>query len=153
MWGASRWTARFLMLVMLVPAFGPMVMPCAAAPVANHCLRQPISGNSSANAPGNASAPAARRSMSCHHAMAQSETPRPASSSAPTFDTSFRSADGDCCHSRCCCGATTSEWAQPASPLLSFVDLSVESARPSPGAVLHSSDVARQDSARAPPLS
>jgi hypothetical protein len=119
------------MLVMLVPAFGPMAMPCAASPVATRCVRQAIS---------------AQPAMPCHHATAQS-----LSESAP-FEASFRAVN-NCCQDHCCCGATTSEWAQPASNLLSFFSLLIEPARPTQNAVLHSADLSGYDSARAPPRS
>jgi hypothetical protein len=134
MWGAYRWAARFLLLVMLAPAAAPMAMSCAALPKATHCIRQPMSGHP------------AQPAMPCHHAMAQSKPPRPESA-----ETSFRGADS-CCQNHCCCGATTSEWARSASSLPSFISLTIESARPSQNAVLPSSDISRQDSARAPPL-
>jgi len=127
MWGVSGWTARFLMLVMLVPAFGPMAMPCAALPAAMHCLRQPVP-----------SQPA----MPCHHAMTSSQSDPPGASIQ---------AVSNCCQSHCCCGATTSEWAQPASNLLSFFSLLIEPARPTQSAVLHLTDISGYDSARAPP--
>jgi hypothetical protein len=137
MWGASRWTARFLLLVMLVPAFGPMAMPCAALPQAMHCMRRPVSAH------------AAQPTMPCHHAMAQSEPPQRESS-----ETSFQPANNDnCCQNHCCCGATTSEWARPASGLLCFLNLLIEPARPLASAELQSSDISGHDSARAPPRS
>ena len=74
--------------------------------------------------------------MPCHHAMAQSKPHRPESSpvkSSPvkSSEASFQvSNDGNCCQSHCCCGATTSEWAQPASNLLSCLSLPIEPARP-----------------------
>ena len=135
MWGASRWVARFLLLAMLAPAFGPLAMPCAALPGAMHCQRQP------------ASAPSAQPPMHCHHAMAQPIPPHPESSEA-----SFQAADTCCQNHRCCCDRT-SEWAQPASSALSFVSLLVERALPSPTPSSPSSDVSRLDSARAPPRS
>jgi hypothetical protein len=142
MWGAYRWAARFLLLVMLVPAFGPMAMPCAALPQAAHCQRQPISGRAMS---GHTAPPA----MHCHHAIAQPNPAQPENSSS-----SFRSLNGDdCCGHRCCCGATTSEWARPDASLLSFFRLLIEPSLPSPDAVLRSSDISRQDSARAPPRS
>jgi len=135
MWGASRWTARILLVVMLVPAFGPMATACAARPEPMHCMRQPMSAHT------------AQPAMPCHHAMAQSKAPQPESS-----ETSFQAVD-NCCQNHCCCGATTSEWAQPASGLLSFLGLPIEPARPVQSAGLHSSDISLQDSARAPPRS
>jgi hypothetical protein len=132
MWGVYRWAARFLLLVMLAPAYEPLAMACAVRPEAMHCVRQPMSAHS------------AQPAMPCHHAMAQSKATQP--------DASFQ-ATGNCCDHHCCCGATTSEWAQPASGLLSFLSLLIEPARPAQGAALHPSDIFGQDSARAPPRS
>jgi hypothetical protein len=138
MWGVSRWTARFLLLVMLAPAFGQLAMACASRPEAMHCMRQSV--------PAHAAQPA----MRCHHAMAAA--PQPESSQDESSEASFQAVD-NCCENHCCCGATTSEWAQPASSLLSFLSPPIEPARPVRSAGLHSSDSARQDSARAPPRS
>jgi hypothetical protein len=111
-----------------------MAMAHAARPEAMHCMRQPMSAH------------AVQPAMPCHHAMAQ--PPRSESSEA-----SFQISNNDnCCQNHCCCGATTSEWAQPVSNLLSFLFL-IEPTRPSPSAVFQSSDVSGQDSARAPPRS
>src|SRR5271157_5390544 len=134
MWGVSRCTAGFLMLVMLVPAFGPLAMPCAALPVATHCMRQPASG------------PAPQPGVPCSHAMAQSP------SQSEPIEALVQSVN-NCCQDHCCCGATTSEWAQPASNLLSFFHLLIEPARPTQNAVLRSTDISGYDSARAPPRS
>ncbi len=136
MWGAYRWAARFLLLVMLAPAFAPMAMPCAALPQAMHCVRRPMSGQ------------AEQPAMHCHHAMAQSKPAEPEKSPV-----SFQAATDCCANHQCCCGATTSEWARPASSLPTFISLTIEPAHPSQDAVLRSSDISRQDSARAPPRS
>src|SRR5208282_1624296 len=132
MWGASRWTARFLLLVMLAPAFGPLAMAQCAQPAAMRCcMRQSVQ-----------SAPPA---MPCHHAMAQP-------SRSESSETSLQATNnGNCCQNHCCCGATTSEWAQPASNLLSGLSLPSEPARPKQGAALYARDIPGDDSARAPP--
>jgi hypothetical protein len=146
MWDASRWTARFLVLVMLVSSFGPLTMACAAQPAAMHCMHH--------SAPVHSAEPA----MKCHHAMAHAKPPRPESSQVESSlvessEASFQ-ADNCCQSQRCwCCCATTSEWAQPVSNLLSVLSLLIESARPSPSAVLHASEISGHDSARAPPRS
>jgi len=130
------------LVVMLVPAFAPMAMPCAALPQATHCMRQPVS------------APAAQTAMQCHHTMAQSKPPQPESSPVESSEASFHAAnDDDCCGRHCCCGATASEWAQPASNLLAFLNLIIEPAQASPSATPHSTDLSGLDSARAPPRS
>jgi len=131
----SHWTARFLVLVMLVTAFGPLTMACAAQSEAMHCMRKPVSAN------------AAPPAMPCHHGTARSKASQP-----ENHETSFQAVDS-CCQSHCCCGATTSEWAQPASNLLSCLSLVIEPAYPIQSAALQSSDVFGRDSARAPPRS
>jgi hypothetical protein len=133
MWGAYRWAARFLLLVMLASSLGPMAMACALQPEAMHCMRHPVSAH------------AAQSAMHCHYAMAQLEASRP--------DASFQATSDDCCKTHCCCGATTSEWGQPASHQLSFLNLLIELAHPAQSAVVHSSDISGLDSARAPPRS
>jgi hypothetical protein len=140
MWGVSRWTARFLLLVMLAPAFGPLAMACSAQPEAMQCARQPMSASMSAHA---------QPAMPCHHAMAHSKAAQPKSS-----ETSFQAVnEGNCCLNHCCCGATTSEWAHPASNLLSVLRLLIEPARRSRNAEPQSADISGHDSARAPPRS
>ena len=150
MWEVSHWTARFLVLVMLVSSFGPLTMACATPPGAMHCMRKAVSG------------PPAQPAMQCHHAMAQSKPLRPESSpvtSSPVKSSSVKSSeasfqatdDGNCCQNHCCCGATTSGWAQPASNLLSCLGLPIEPARPAQGAALYARDISGDDSARAPP--
>ena len=134
----SHWTARFLVLVMLVSSFGPLTMACAAAPGAVHCMRKAVSG------------PPAQPAMQCHHAMARSKPHRSESSPVKSSEASFQ-ATNDCCQNHCCCGATTSEWAQPASNLLSCLSLLSEPARPAQGAALYARDISGDDSARAPP--
>jgi hypothetical protein len=139
--GAFRWTARFLLLVMLAPAYEPLAMACAVQQEAMRCCRRKsLSGGS------------AQPAMPCHHAMAEA-APREASKvelSAP----SLAATDGnDCCQNHCCCGATTSEWAQPSSNLLAVLSLLIEPARLSYNADLPTVDISGNDSARAPPRS
>jgi len=133
MWGAYRWTARCLLLVMLAPAFGSLAMAQAGE---MHCLR-PM-----------ASTQTAPPDMPCHHALAQAH---PILSKSP--QALLQAGDSNCCQNHCCCGAVTSEWAQPASGLLSFLSLLIEPARPAQGASLRSSNIVGLDSARAPPRS
>jgi hypothetical protein len=129
----SRWTARFLLLVMLVPAFGPMAMAHAAQPESMHCMRQPLSAHS------------AQPAMPCHMAMAM-----PNSESELSF---FGIKSDNCCQQQCCCGAITSEWAEPASSSPSFLSLLTEPAGSSPISEPQSSDIFGNDPARAPPRS
>jgi len=143
---ASRWIARFLLLVTLAPAFGPLAMARAAQPGAMHCMRQPVSGHP------------AQPAMQCHHAMAQSKPPQPEASvgeSSPgeSSEASFQAVANCCLNHDCCCRAATLEWAHPAFRLLSFLSLLIEPARASHSTILFSSDITGHDSARAPPRS
>ncbi len=157
-----RWTAGLLLFVMLVPGFGPLAMASAAPMDAMHCMRQPMQASRSAQAGTQSSSQSSpstmQAGMPCHHAMAMaaSKETSPSDSSSGDFSsdkTSFRAADNCCQDHNCCCCSTTSEWARPATNLLSFFDLLIESARHVQPATLRSSDVSGQDSARAPPLS
>jgi len=151
MCSASRWIARFLLLVMLGPAFGPLGMARAAQPGAMHCMRQPVSGHP------------AHPAMQCHHAMAQSQPPQPPSSpveaspveASPveSSEASFQAVANCCLNHDCCCRAATLAWAHPAVSLLSFLSLVIEPARASQSTILRSSDISGHDSARAPPRS
>jgi hypothetical protein len=143
---ASRWIARFLLLVMLAPAFGPLAMASAAQPGAMHCMRQPVSGHP------------AQPAMQCHHAMAQSKAPEPESSpveSSPveSSEASFQAVANCCLNHDCCCRVATLEWAHPAFSLLSFLTLLIEPAHASQSTIHLSSDISGHDSARAPPHS
>jgi hypothetical protein len=137
----SRWIARFLLLVMLAPAFGPLAVARATQPGAMRCMRQPVSGHP------------AQPTMQCHHAMAQSKPPQPESSPVESSEASFQAVANCCLNHDCCCRAATSEWAHPAFSLLSFLSLLIEPARASQSTILLSSDISGHDSARAPPRS
>jgi hypothetical protein len=131
-----RWTARFLLLVMLVPAFGTLALARATAPEAMHCARHPLGQ----------SAHATEADMPCHHGMAmapQAESPA----------TSFSAVNSCCDDHNCCRGLKTSEWARPAAALLKLVDLLIEPAAPQRPATRVSADLVKQDAARAPPRS
>ena len=132
------WIADLLVLVMLVPAFGPLAL-LHAAPIENmHCARRPL-------APSRASEPA----MHCHEGLAQNAANGgPGASEA---EASFRSLD--CCSGHDCCRSVkTSEWARPASNLLSILSFLVESSVPSQNAADVRAAFVGPDSARAPPL-
>src|ERR1700730_13289720 len=121
---ASRWIARFLLLVMLAPAFGPLAMARAAQPGAMHCMRQPVSAHP------------AQPAMQCHHAMAQSKPPQPEASPVEAFpvessEASFQAIANCCLNHDCCCHVATLEWAHPAASLLSFSSRLIEPARAS----------------------
>ena len=137
----SHWTARFLLLVMLAPAFGPLAMARTAQPEAMHCLRPPVSGHP------------AQPAMQCHHAMAQSKPPQPPSSPVESSEASFQAVANCCLNHDCCCRVATLECAHPAFGLLSFLSLLIEPARTSQSTILLSSDISGQHSARAPPRS
>ena len=152
MWGAFRWTARFLLLVMLIPAFEPLGMACTGQREVMQCMRPA------------ALARPAQPAMQCHHGMAQPQPPQPDSSRAESssaqaesseafVQATFVQAVNNCCQDHNCCCVTTSEWARPATSLLSFLSLLIQSSLPAQSAVLPSSDIAGQDSARAPPRS
>ena len=141
----SRWTASFLLLVMLVPAFGPFAMARLAPPDGMHCMRRPLSD-----------APAAQPAMPCHHAAQEAKAaPNDAAgNAAPQIsrrEASFRSVDCCCSNHDCCRGLKTSEWARPASNLLSVVRFPIEPAIPAQIALRVSAMLSGLDSARAPP--
>jgi hypothetical protein len=127
-----RWTARFLLLAMLLPVCGPLALARADHPEAVHCIRQPVQS--------------AQPAMRCHHAMAQ--TPAEESS-----EESFRSLDCCCQNHDCCRSLKTSGWARPAGNLLSYVSLLTGRAPASQLAAHISADPTGQDSTRAPPRS
>ncbi|MGA2004570.1 MAG: hypothetical protein ABSG70_14385 [Terriglobales bacterium] len=137
----QRWTARLLLLVMLVPAVGPVALARVAPAEGMHCMRRPLP-----------EAPEAQPVMHCHHAAAQSAARQDtAPQGSGSADASVRSLD--CCCNHDCCGRTvkTSEWAQPAANHLSFVSLLIEPSRPAHIDTRASATLAGPDSARAPP--
>jgi len=123
-----RWTARFLLLAIVLPVCGPLALARTEQP-AMHCMRKP-----------------AQPAMHCHHGMAQAPAQE-----AP--EKSFGALDACCQNHDCCRGLKTSEWARPASNLLSCVSVSIERAPASQTATHVSADPAGQDSTRAPPHS
>jgi hypothetical protein len=124
-----RWTAKFLLLAMLLPVCGPLALARTGEPEAMHCMRKPV-----------------EPAMHCHHAMAQARAQEgPAES--------FRALAGCCQNHDCCRGLKTSEWARPASNLFSYISLLIEPAPASQLAAHRSADPAGQDSTRAPPRS
>ncbi len=156
MWGVSRWTARFLLFAMLAPAFGPIAMATSVQTETMHCMRHSMPSQSTPEQSASEHQPQpTMSSMSCHHAMAASmPSPSKATSSAPDPNEVSLHAANNCCQDHsCCCCAGTSEWAQPASGLLSFVILQIEPAHSSPSLVFRSTLISGLDSARAPPRS
>ena len=138
-----RWTASFLLLVMLVPAFGPFAIARLAPFDGMHCMRRPLS---------DAPAPA----TPCHHAAqeakaAQNGAAENVASQISRYEASFRSVDCCCSNHDCCRGLKTSEWARPASNLLPVVRFLIEPAIPAQIALRVSTLLSGLDSARAPP--
>lgn len=122
-----RWIARLLVLVMLVPALGPLAMARASQPQSLHCLRQP-----------------AKPVMQCHHGMAMALEPQ-------SSEASFRAVDNCCQNHDCCRGLAAPRWAQPQARLFSHRSLLNGKALTAPGAVLAPIAPLDSDSARAPP--
>src|SRR6266496_3778829 len=100
-----RWTAQFLLLAMLLPVCGPLALARADQADAMHCMRKAVQS--------------AQSTMHCHHLMAQS----PAKEGR---EKSFRALGGCCQNHDCCRSLKTSEWARPASNLLTCVGLLIE---------------------------
>jgi hypothetical protein len=140
----SRWTSSFLLLVMLVPAFGPFAMARLAPPDGMRCMRRPLSD-----------APAAEPAMHCHHAASQSAAPQifGSQNSDASPEAWFRSLDCCCNHDCCFRILKTSDWAKPAVNHLYFVSLLIQSASPAPLADRVSAVLMGPASSRAPPHS
>jgi len=142
-----RWTATLLLLIMLVPAFGPVALAGSRPSGPMHCMRRPLQPT-----------PTDEPAMHCHHGASQNAMSRnagaqyPAASTPADSETSFRSLDC-CCYHDCCRSPKTSEWARLASADLSFVSLQTEPVLAAPAASSASSPVSGPDSARAPPCS
>jgi len=139
----QRWTARFLLLIMLVPAVGPLALARSAAPSPMHCMRRPLQ-----------SAPPAEPVMQCHHAAMSGERPQSADSpmhAASDAEASVRSLDCCCANHDCCRGVKTSEWASLTPTQLSFANSQIESAIVAPPVAITSTTSFGPDSARAPP--
>jgi hypothetical protein len=138
-----RWTARFALLVMLVPVVGPLALASVDPIDGMHCMRQPM-----VDAAASPAAVRAMQAMHCHgmQSAAQDET-LPAPSQA-----SVRSRDC-CCNHDCCRSVATSRWAQFASPRSSYVSLLIEPALTALVFLHASSPLIGSASARAPPRS
>src|SRR5438067_6771 len=96
-----RWTARFLALVMLVPAFGPLALARTSQSMGPHCLRTADHAQTPEQA-----------SMQCHHGMMMAQAPQ-------STETSFGAVDSCCQDHSCCRGLATPRWAQPQGSLFS----------------------------------
>jgi hypothetical protein len=124
-----RWTARLLLAVVTLSAFGPMALAAMSSAHGAHCLRQPEK-------------PAV---MPCHHemmAMAEAQSP----------STSLHATD-NCCENHDCCirGITTRQWASPESFQLADFYLPVVRVTVVSHASLVLAGDLRKQSARAPP--
>jgi hypothetical protein len=124
-----RWTARLLLIMISLPAFGPMALASLSPAQGAHCVRQPEK-------------PAV---MPCHHemmAMAEAESPA----------TSLRAAD-NCCENHDCCvrGVTTRQWASPERFQFASVSFVARLAVISHASYVSAFDL-RKHAARAPPI-
>lgn len=117
---------------MLLPVCGPLALARTSQPEAMHCMRKPVQS--------------VQPAMHCHHGVAQT-------AAQETPEKSFRALDACCQNHDCCRGLKTSEWARPASNLLSHVSLLIEPAPVAELAPNISAHPAGQDSTRAPPRS
>lgn len=101
----KSWIAKFLVLVMLMPALGPVAL-AQAAPMGNlHCVRKPVAET-------RAGGPA----VHCHEGLTQTVAGNDGQATREP-GASFRSLA--CCSNHDCCRAVkASEWARPASNLL-----------------------------------
>lgn len=128
-----RWTAKLLLLVMLMPAFGPLALARASQPIGMHCMRR-----------------AATPMKHCHHGIKMAPGPQ-------SSETSLYAGDNCCCQNHngcnCCCGPAAPRWAEPQSQPVSQshspsqAQLVAEILAPTP------LDLIGRDSARAPPQS
>ena len=133
-----RWTARFLLLVMLVPAFGTVALAHSSGTMGEHCKRQ-----------------RAKPAMPCHGMMMASEAPEvsEAPEASEALEASIGAVESCCPNHDCCRGMKTSEWARPAAASLITLRFVVERATAAATEIRNITDFAEQDSARAPPLS
>jgi hypothetical protein len=157
-----RWTARFAVLLMLVPVIGPLALAQVGPAEGMHCMRRPLAVA--------AGSPGVEPAMPCHHGATQSAEQSSEQSSEKSSEQSSQRTKGslaglsaspeasfrsvDCCRNHDCCrSAATSEWAQPARRHSSYVRLLIEPALSALGAAHVLSPIAGADSARAPPRS
>ncbi len=150
-----RATAGFLLLVMLVPAFGPLAMASMAPSAGMHCMRRAMTEAASGKSR-QAASPQSAPAMRCHHRDAHSGAPQNSETqhSAASPEASFRSLDCCCghCNYDCCCRTVrTFGWAKPATSHLSLVTILIEPAISSFLISRISAVLIGPDSARAPP--
>jgi hypothetical protein len=140
-----RWTARFVVLAMLVPIVGPLALARVAPAEGMHCMRRPLADA--------AATTSAEPVMHCHQVSPQGAEKRSeqTAASAASSEALVHSVDS-CCNHDCCRSAKTSEWTQPAGRHSSYLGLLIEPVLPALAARI-ASQIVGADSARAPPRS
>ena len=120
-----RWTARLLVLVMLVPAVGPLAMAHVPRAMGPHCERHAV-----------------QTAVHCHGMTMAAPSPYEASLTA----------FGPCCTDHACCrGLATLRWAKVMPQLSGHLGLSVQGAVSGSRTHFVASLRSGRDSARAPP--
>lgn len=140
-----RWVAGFLLLVMAMPAVGPLALASLGEKGVRACCRRRPLTTTAPNAP-------VQPVMHCHHGASQTASGNSGSQTSSPGQASLRSLDC-CCGQKCdCCrNSKASNWARIASRPLSFVSLPIATMRagsPVLGAAIF---FIGPDSARAPP--
>ena len=132
----SCWIARFLVLVMLAPAFIPVALARTPDIMAAHCMRR--------------NKPLAQADMPCHHAKDESDPSQNPPSTELSEDT-FRATDNCCGNHDCCCRLAKSEFTEFVWNAVSSFHLVIGRATQLPSLVDLPNNVFANDSARAPP--
>ena len=146
-----RWTAGFLFLIMLAPAFEPLALARVAPMAPAHCMRRHLQSVSATQA-------APEPVMPCHHGAVHAPvSSRPeaqtsaANSAAP--ETAIRSLDCCCSGNHCCCSSmSNSGSASLVSSRLHVSGLRIEPVRAA-AVLVDSLPLDGPDSTRAPPRS
>jgi hypothetical protein len=148
-----RWIAKFVVLVMLVPMFGPLALARLAPIEGMHCMRRPLGAT--------VATPGDEPAMHCHEGVPQGaernsgqsfEESSQAAATPDSSQASFRSPD--CCRNHDCCrSAATSGRAHLIGIRSLHVSLRIEVALSALAATRVSSSLIGADSARAPPRS
>lgn len=153
-----RWIAKFVVVIMLAPTFGPLALARVAPMEGMHCMRRPLGPA--------AAIPGAEPAMRCHgdtppraerssvkgSEESSEEIPGQAASSSASSEASFRSPD--CCRNHeCCRSITTTGRAHLTGIRCLNVSLRIEPAPSAWSATRISPALIGSDSARAPPRS
>ena len=140
-----RWIAAFLLLVMAMPAVGPLALASLGEQGVRACCRRRPLTTTAPNAP-------VQPAMHCHHGASQNASGNFGSQTSGTPQASLRSSDC-CCGQKCdCCrNSKTSNWARIAPRPLSFVSLPMATMRASSSVTRAAIFFIGPDSARAPP--